>query len=120
MIGKRTQRLFRHRVDYVGTDQLRHVEHVGVAGVLGAGARPGWPLRTGAEPYELLPIRAAEFAAVALVGDAGTGERHLSAQRRVRVELGVDLRVNSGQEERRHGGNLAEGLTGLGAGAEPA
>jgi hypothetical protein len=45
VVAERLEGRGRHRVDGVGRDQLLHVDHVAVLGVLGAGARPQRPLR---------------------------------------------------------------------------
>ena len=105
---KARDRLERHRVDRVGTDQLLHVEHVAVLGILGAGAGPQaalHPRTCGAQVGELV---AAEDALIRVVGQLGVRDRGLAAQRpappacRARSSSLSILRVDPADEEARH------------------
>ena len=98
----------------VSSWQLRYVEHVGIGRVLGSGARPQRPLPPGAAVTEALPAGAGELGPVALVGDAGAGDRDLAAGGRSGVEQRVGLGVDARQEERRHRGDRVHRLARIG------
>src|SRR5450830_1309000 len=97
-------------------DELVHVQHVGVGGVLGAGARPQDALHLGARGGDELPVAAAKVAAKALVDDLGVGHRGRALERfeppplrhvgagglDPLVQQPVDQRVDARHEEARH------------------
>jgi hypothetical protein len=95
-------------------DELVHVQHVGVGGVLGAGARPQDALHLGARGGDELPVAAAKVAAKALVDDLGVGHRgralerfeppplrHVGGGLDPLVQQPVDQRVDARHEEAR-------------------
>ena len=96
VIGEGAQGGLGHGVDDVRGDQLLDVEHVGVGGVLGGGARPQRSLRPRAGVAQGEPARVGEAVAVAAVREAGVGDRDAAAQvgarRQQRVGLGIDAR----------------------------
>ena len=69
VVAERLDRLGRHRVDRVGTDQLLDVEHVPVGGVLGARAGPQRTLHAAPARAQAGERRAVEDLAEALVDD---------------------------------------------------
>ena len=125
VVGERVHGLLRHRVDGVGHHELGDVEGVGVVGVLHPGRRPQRPLRVGARGRELLQRSLGDHLLVRRVGQPGVGDRGLAAQgqRLVgadRLEPLVDLGVDPGDEERRHGEDPAEVEAGVAGLLEPA
>ena len=101
VVGERAQRLLGHRVDHARSDQLLDVEHVGVAGVLGPGARPQRALRARAERSPARCQRVAgEALQIAPVGVVRVGDRDPPAQRRIGRERGIGLGVDARDEER--------------------
>src|SRR5581483_3338121 len=110
-----------HGVDRLRTDELLDVVRVGIARVLGRGARPQAALRARAGLPQRLPARTAEELLPALVRDLGVGDRGLAVKpleaallrgvaRRVDLlgELLVHLGVDAADEEARHARHLAE------------
>ena len=83
--------LRRHRVDGHRADQLLHVQHVPVRGVLRRRRGPEAPLRRRALAGEELPALAGEKLLVPLVGELGVGdpELALSARRARRSRRGA-------------------------------
>ena len=80
VVGEGAQRGLGHGVDDVGRDQLLDVEHVGVGGVLGAGAGPQRPLGWAPSVAQREPAIVGEALAVAGVGAMGVGDRDATAQ----------------------------------------
>src|SRR3989442_1358367 len=78
VLAERGQGGGRNRVHRVGSDQLFDVIRVGIARVLGRGARPQRALQLGAGLLQLVPPRAAERLPEMLVGDLGVRDGGLS------------------------------------------
>ena len=79
MVAKSIESGGRDRIDRLRADQLFHVNHVAVGGILAAGAGPQHPLRLRAMRSQGLPCRAAENFFVEPIGELGIGNRHLAA-----------------------------------------
>ena len=118
VIPERREGRGRDRVDRVGSDQLLDVDHVAIAGVLRSRAGPEQPLRLRAARGQGAPTWAAEQLLITLEGEPGVGDRHFAPQRleqRLRagiggfrqpgVDLGVDRRIDSADEEAGHAGD---------------
>src|SRR5262249_7272790 len=73
VLAERRQRLRRHGVDGVRSDQLLDVHHVAIGGVLGAGARPERPLHLRPLALQRAEAAAAEELLEAPGGDPGRG-----------------------------------------------
>ena len=80
MIGELEQRLEWHRVDGERCLQCLDVEDIGSLGVLGAGAGPEQPLRTGAALSEASEPRRSQQFAVSAVGLLRYGDSEEVAQ----------------------------------------
>ncbi len=111
----------RNGVDRLRADQLFDVVRVGVARVLGRGARPQAALCASPGLPQLLPARTAEELLPALVGHLRVGDRRLAVQllqRAFRARVGrgvdllgkllVDLRVDAAHEEAGDASDLAQ------------
>ena len=97
VVGDRQQRLQRHRVDRVRSDQFLDVEGVRVARVLGAGRGPQRPLNGGAGAEQRFPPRPGEDLLEAPVGESRVGDRRLALQIGAADlgELAIDVRVDA-------------------------
>jgi hypothetical protein len=109
----------RQRGDRIRSDELFHVLHVAIGGILGAGAGPQWAL----DPRVLLPERleslTRERREEVLVRDARVGDRGLAPQRvqffapgltllgaDQGVQPTIDLGIDAADEETGDRGNL--------------
>ena len=80
MGAESVERVWRHGVDRVGTDQGFHVEQFRVARILGAGAGPQRALHLCAGVGQRLPARTGEGALELSVGELGVGDCDLALQ----------------------------------------
>ena len=85
VVEEGVDRLERHRVDGLRTDELLDVQHVAVVGVLGGGARPQAALHPRAGGAQVGELVAAEDLAEGLVGELGVGDGGLPAQGQGRI-----------------------------------
>src|SRR5207245_3737769 len=121
VLAERGQRGGWDRVHRVGTDQLLDVVGVGVARVLGRGARPQRPLQLRTGLLQLFPTRAAERLPETLIGDLRVRDRSLSIQSFERALLSrigaqldllgqglVDLGVDAADEKAGEAGDAAQ------------
>ena len=106
----------RHGIDRVGADERLHIEDVGVARVLGAGAGPEESLGPGPGGGQPLPGGALEVITKPGVGQLRVGDRDLAPEVEQRPALGLDttigLGVHPAHEERGHRGQSVHGLAG--------
>ncbi len=100
----------RQGVDRVRADELLHVEHVRVVGVLGAGAGPQRALHARALGGQRFPARPAKDLMEASVGDLGVSDGDLSLELGLPdlVQRSIHRRVHAADEKRGHRGDAAE------------
>ena len=121
VLAERGQRLWRNRVDCVRADELFHVVRVGIARVLGRGARPQRALRASPGLLQSIPARPAEEVSETLIRHLRVGDRGLAVEALERLlffRIGggvdllgqglVDLRVHAADEKARHAGDLRQ------------
>ena len=116
----------RHGIDGVGSDELFYVDHVFVAGVLGAGGGPEQPLRLGALAFERGEARRGELLLVDLIGQLGVGDGGFAEQGggaglglERAFKLLVDGAIHAADEETGHRGDPGEVLALSGAALQP-
>ncbi len=105
----------RHGVDCVRADERIHVQDVGIARVLGAGAGPEQPLWSGAGGCQPLPGGALEVITEPGVGQLRIGDRDLAPQIEQPSAFGLDATIGFGvhpaHEERGHRGQSIQRLS---------
>ncbi len=122
VVAEGIQRLRRHGVDRIGGDQRFNVDHVAIVRIFGAGRCPQGALCPAAFRLQSLEPFGAENDFIAGISQAGAGDGSLAAQAgsESRIlssslchlfKLRIDLGIDPGHKERRHGGNRVDGQT---------
>jgi len=123
VVAERVERLRRHGVDGIGTDQAFDVQHIGIGRILGPRGRPQQALRRGAGVGQGLPAGRVDHLQILLIGELGVGDGHLAAKpgqsllgvprRQLPIDLLVDHPIDAADEETGHAvypGDVSAGL----------
>ena len=121
MVAERIHRRRRNRIHRVAAYEFLDIQHVAIRLVLHARAGPEQALRVCADGRELLPPVSGHHVRIQHVGHLCVRDGHLAAQflqrvgilvagRHPLVDLLVDLRVDTADEEACHAGDAADVL----------